>query len=642
MLHLMRKHAGSWLIKVILGAIVVVFVFWGIGSFREQKAARVARVNGEPISVMEYRQSYNDLIERLRASFGNNLDEELIEKMQVKEQALNQLIDQKLLLQEARRVNLGVSNEELSKAIKMITAFQTGGIFDNRLYQKVLNLNRLTPDEFEETQRKSLILQKFRLFIQSGIRVSEEEVDDFYRWRNSLANFNYVIFEPSAYKEINPPAEEVKLFFEQNKTLYKIEEKRKVKYLRMDPDKLKNKVTSTSEWIKQYYDSNPAEFSKPKTVEARHILIKVASDAASQVVEEKKAKALEILKMARDKKNFAALAKTYSEDSSKDSGGIIGPFERESMVEPFSDAAFALKVGEVSEPIRTQFGWHIIKVEKINEAHTLSFKEVEPRIRKKLVDEKARSFAYDQAEVIYDMLIDGADIEKVAKSQGVDLYITEAFDRKGPVSGVSQSQEFISAAFQLPPMEISEILKLTDGYYILQVIEKIPQRIPDIAEVQDKVKTDLIQKKQEEKAKNEAEKLLEALKNGKSLTEESRLRGIKMINSGFVKRNDAVPGLGYEPEVLNTVFSLSPDRKTAQSPTKGKTGYCVMEFVERKYQDGGDAKSEKDQIARVLLQQKQLISFNEFLAQLKKKSQIRVEEDFSTKGSMPVQSTPED
>ncbi|MFH1102333.1 MAG: SurA N-terminal domain-containing protein [Pseudomonadota bacterium] len=637
MLHLMRKYAGSWLIKIILGSIVVVFVFWGIGSFQARKAGRVALVNREPVSVEEYRQSYNTIIERLRASFGNEVNEEMIERFQVKEQALNQLIDQKLLLQEAKRVNFSVSNEELTNTIKKMASFQSSGSFDSRLYKRLLNVNRLTPEEFEEIQKRSMLIQKLQRFVQDAIHVSDEEVNTLYRWRTAEVNINYVTFEPANYKEIHPSAEEIKTFFEQNKTSYKTDELRKVRYLRFDPEKYRDKVKIPDEAVKEYYDANPGEFNNPKTVTVRHILIKIEPDAGPETVEEKREKALEILKMARGKKDFAVLAKTYSEDPNKEMGGLLGPFERDAMVKPFSEAAFSMKAGEVSEPVRTQFGWHIIKVEKVNEASILSLKEADARIRKKITDEKARSFAYDQAEAVYDLLIDGADLDKTAGEHHIDILATDFFSKKGPVGGVAQSEPFIAAAFKLAPMEISDSYHFVDGYYILQVLEKIPQKIPEFAAVQEKVKADLIEKKQDGKAKEDAGTFLEALKSGKTMEEEGKQRQLKVTNSGFIKRNDGIPNLGYEPEISNVAFSLSSVKKIAQTPVKGKKGYYAIELSERKNQDGSYATAEKEQIRELLLQQKRMVAFNSYLAQLKTKSDIQVEEDFSTKGTRPAQ-----
>ena len=158
MLRLMRKQAGSWLIKILLGAIVIVFVFWGVGSFRSQRGDKIATVNGEPITLDEYRDTFDNLVEQLRRRFGNNLDEDMIEKLQVKKQALNQLISNTLLLQEAKRLKFRVSDTELASAISEIPAFQRAGTFDPQLYRNVIERLRMTPEEFEVAQRNAMMI----------------------------------------------------------------------------------------------------------------------------------------------------------------------------------------------------------------------------------------------------------------------------------------------------------------------------------------------------------------------------------------------------------------------------------------------------------------------------------------------------
>ena len=176
MLRLMRQQAGSWLIKILLGAIVIVFIFWGVGSFRAQRGGRVALVNGDQITLDEYREAYNNLLEQLRERFGNNLNEDMIKMLQVRKQALNQLVDNKLLVQEAKRLKFRVSDKELAEAIMKIGAFQRAGVFDSRLYSNVLDRLRMTPEEFEIAQREAVLIERLRTIITGGVKVADQEV----------------------------------------------------------------------------------------------------------------------------------------------------------------------------------------------------------------------------------------------------------------------------------------------------------------------------------------------------------------------------------------------------------------------------------------------------------------------------------
>ncbi len=626
MLRLMRNYATSWLIKFLLSAIVIVFVFWGIGSFRSQRNTRVAMVNGEPITVEEYREAYNNLLEQLRQRFGNSLNDEMIKILQVKKQALDRLIDQKLLLQESIALNFRVSDSEVADAIRKIRAFQKDGVFNNRLYRNILNRYRLTPEEFENSQKKLMLIEKVRSFITHCVRVSDAEAREWFKWKNASVNIDFVLFEPDRYKGFNPSTEEIKDFFDNNKASYKADSMVKVRYLYFKPDAYKTKVNITDEEIRDYYETNLEEFKTPKTVEARHILIKAEQGASPEAVEKAEKKALDILKMAREGKDFSELAKQYSEGPSKDVGGYLGTFKKEDMVRPFADMAFSMKAGQISEPVRTRFGWHIIKVENVNPESTLSFDEAKIEIRKKLTDKKARNLAYEDAEAVYDASFEGDDLVKTAAARNLKLLTTE-FTRKGPDKGIKDRAKFASVAFNLSVMEISDILDLEDGYYILQMVEKIPEKFPDIDDVKEKVRADWIKEKQDEKARKDANALFAALKKGNSMSAESSKFNLKPTATGFFKRNDSIPHIGFERDIAVAVFKLSNEKKLPEDIIKGKKGYYVIRLKERKEPEPEGFDKEKASIKETLLQQKKFKTFDAWLSIIRNKSEISIEEE---------------
>ncbi|MFH1994057.1 MAG: SurA N-terminal domain-containing protein [Pseudomonadota bacterium] len=628
MLKLMREKATSWLIKVLLGAIVVVFVFWGVGSFRAQKGDRVATVNGDVITLADYKEAYNNLVERLRQNFGNRLNEDMLKTLRVKEQALNLLIDNRLLVQEAQRLKLRVPDEELAEAIMHFGAFQSAGAFNSRLYQNVLNRLRLTPEEFEVVQRESMLAGKLRLLVTESVKVSDQEAREWYNWQNASVNIDFVTFEPDRYTNINPAPEEIKAYFEDHKTSYKTEPMVKVRYLQFTPDAYWSKVTVSDDEIRNYYNTKQEEFKKPKTVEARHILLKLDRDASPEAVEKEREKALKILKMAQDGKDFAELAKQYSEGPSKDRGGYLGEFQKDDMVKPFADRAFAMNPGEVGGPVRTQFGWHIIKVEKVSPAAILSLSAAKDKIFKKLRDEKARSLAYDEAEAVSDVSFGDEDLVRVAKERNLKVLTTDFFTKSGPKQGVGNPVKFASAAFDLQIMAISDIQDFGEGYYILQVVEKIPSKIPEFEAVKDRARADLIKEKQDQKAREDANTLLAALKSGKALGSEAKNYKLETKSTGFFKRDDSIPEIGFQRKIAETAFKLSDDKKFPEEVIKNGQRYYVIQFKERKSPDSLGFGSEEQNIKLSLLEQKKARIFNAYLEQIKSKSKITIKEDF--------------
>lgn len=628
MLRLMRDYASSWLIKVILGAIVIVFVFWGVGSFRAQRGGRVALVNGDSITMEEYKEEYNNLIEQFRQKFGNRLDDEMIQMFQIKNQALNRLIDQKLLLQEAVKLNFRVSDNELAAAVREIKAFQTSGVFDKRLYRSILSRYGLTPEQFEVNQKEFMLIEKLRSFLLGNLKVSDGEAMEWFKWANASVNIDYILFEPDRYKDIDPSAEEIKAFFVDHKESYKTEPMIKVRFLCFAPDNYKARVNISDKKIQDYYEAHQKEFKTDKTVEARHILIKVDKDAGQEAVEKAKNKALDILQMAADDKDFAELAMQYSDCPSKDQGGHLGIFRKEAMVKPFADKAFSMKAGEISRPVRTMFGWHIIKVEKINEGSIISIDEAKKGIRKKLMDEEAKILAYEEAESVFDIIFEGDDLVKASNERNLKLQTTDFFTVKGPNKGIKNREKFASVAFNLSAMEVSDIQDLGDGYYILQAIEKNPGEIPELKDVEENVRIALIREKQDEKASMDANEFLSGLKKGKLMNAQCEKYGLKLSSTDFFKRNESIPDIGSEREIIEAAFKLSNKIKLPEKVIKGEKGYYIISFNERKEADTEGFVKEKANIKEGLLRQKRTKAFNEWMTQIKNKSNISIEKDF--------------
>jgi peptidyl-prolyl cis-trans isomerase D len=627
MLNLMRKNAGTWLIKILLGAIVLVFVFWGVGSFRDRAVGRVAIVNGEPIMVEEYNEAYNRLLEQIKQRYGNRLNDEMLKMLQVKKQTMDQLIEKRLLLSEAKRLNFKVSDEELSTTIKAIAAFQDNGNFDNRRYHAVLTQNRLTPESFEAKQREFVLMDKVRSFISDSVKVSDSEVEDSYQWKNSQIKMDYVLYDPSLIADIRLSEEEAKSFFETHKDSYKSEPKRKATYLQFTPEMYLAKVSLPNSEIKDYFESNPGEFDTAKTVEASHILIKVDQNANQELIEKAREKALQVLKMAKEGKNFAELAKQYSDDPGGKNGGNLGEFKRNDMVEPFGEKAFSMSPEEISDPVRTQFGWHLIKVEKINEASILTLEQARPKIIKKLTDEKTKYLAYEDALATYNAALNEEALSKVAEILKQKLLTAEPFGRNGP-AGVKNPAQFAAIAFELAPNAISDIIDSEGTYYILQVVEDIPESIPEFNLVAERVRTDLTKEKQDEQSLKEATKCLSDLKSGKLLKEFQGKKGVKTGSTDFFKRNDRIPDIGFEREISSIAFGLSSEKKYADEPIKGQKGYYVIAFRERKAADPAGLASEKAQITDMLTSQKQRRIFEDLLTSLRNSSKIVVENGY--------------
>jgi peptidyl-prolyl cis-trans isomerase D len=626
MLTQMRKNVGSWIIKLLLGGIVIVFIFWGVGPDQKNPNATVASVDGKPIGYMEFSRTYRNLMENVRRQFGDNVNEELIKALNLKEQAVNQLVDRRIILNAAAKMGFKVTDEELALSIRDIPAFQSGSGFSTQAYQQVLSRLGLTPEAFEISQREDLLIQKVNDFIARTVNVSDEEALAWYQWQNSMVDIKYLRLDPTRYTDIEVSEEELRTYFEANKDTYKTAPKITARYVVFRPSDYTSRVRVEDDEVKSYYEENQAEFYSPETVEARHILIKVAKDADEKAVEAARLRAAKIYARVLKGEDFAELAKQLSEGPSKAQGGYLGTFGRGRMVKPFEDIAFSLQTGEVSEPIRTDFGWHIIKVEKHNAAETLTLEASQDKIRGQLTDKKTRAMALEDAESAYDMSYGGDDLLAAAEKFGVPVTTTGPIARNNALPDVADSEKFVETAFNLEAMGVSDVQDLGDGFYIIQTLEKIPAQIPPFEDVQARVAQDVKQEKQWALAEADAREMLQAARDGATLIEAGQPKNLAPQTTGWFKRGEAIPGIGLDPGLAAAAFKLSQDNPFPDAPVRGEKAVFVFRFVDRQMPAAVSDDAELDTIKAQLRQRKQREIYGNWMTEARNQTDIEIDQ----------------
>lgn len=628
MLKILRENAGSWIVKALLGIIVFVFVLWGIRSGDSKKNQEVATVNGEAVSVDEYRNTYQNMIAQMRQQFGSNLNDEMIEMLQLEKQALNRLIDKKLLLQESRKLKIDISGKELAESVKNAPMFQNEGVFDFNIYQAVLKNNDLTPEMFEKMQKEAMTIEKLRSIIIDNVKVSENEISEWHTWQNTVVDINYVAFSADDQKEIAPSDEEMESYYKENGDKYKTLPKIKASYVQINADDYVAKAEVTPEEIKSHYEENIQMYETPKSVSASHILIKVPVEGGSALEAEKKTAIMGILEQVKQGKDFAELAKTYSEDPGKNNGGKLGFFKYEDMVKPFADKAFSMKPGEISDPVRSQFGWHLIKVEEVKEASKKSLEEATAAITETLKKRKAKTLAYNDAETVHEAIVNGDDLNLAAGSVSAKVLTTDFFSQKDPISGIPENAKFAQIAFSLPLLETSDVEEFETGYYIIRADEKIEPVIPDLKEVVEKVKSDLSSKMRQDAALADAKAFLKAVKEGAVFSNEAQKKGFSVKATGPFKRQDEVPGLGFEKEIAQAAFKIAKPGEVCGEVLTGKQNYYVISLKERNAPDKASFEADRGEIQDLLLQKKESALFEKWIAQVKNESKIDIRPGF--------------
>lgn len=625
MLTQMRKNVGSWIIKLLLGAIVVVFVLWGVGSNQKTPNAVVATVDGEAIGYLEYSRTYRNLLDNVRRQFGDNANEDLLKALNLEEQAINQLIDRRILVKAADQMGFQISDAELAASIRAIPAFQSTSGFDTRAYQQVLGRLGLTPEAFEAAQREDLLIQKVSDFVSRAVNVSDEEILAWYQWQQTSVNLDYLRVDPGAYAEVAVSAEEAQAYFAENQEAYKTAPELKARYIVFQPADYKSRVHITDEDVRRYYEENPSEFFSPEKVEARHILLKVPPDADEAAVEAARQEAAAIRAQAVAGEDFAELAQSVSEGPSRNQGGYLGFFERGRMVKPFEEAAFALQAGEISAPVRTDFGWHIIKVETHQAAETLPFDASQDKIRGLLTDRKARAMALEDAESAYDTSYGGDDLLVAAERYGVAVQTTDWIAREDPVTGVSASRQFTETAFGLEPMAVSEVQELGGDFFLIQTLEKRPSRIPALEAVRARVVEDLKTQKRWDQAEARAREMLAALGNGAPLEAVAAAHGLTVQTTGWFKRGEAIPGIGANPALTAAAFDLTSEAPLPQDPLRGEDAVFLFHFRGQRIPGAQADIAERASLEQQLRQRKQQAVYQNWMAQARSRVDIEID-----------------
>ena len=624
-LSLMRRHAKSWIIKFLVGIIAVVFVFYFGYSFTATRGLKIAYVNGELINEAEYEKAYRELIETMRRQYQDMWNDDLIKTFNMKQRALDGLINQKLISQEAQKLGLDVTESESQKAIMNYPAFQVNGRFEMRRYQALLSQNRMKPEDFEASMALQLLDTKLKQFLFSFLDVSEEAVLEYYTYNNEKTTLGFVQFKPEKFKKSTKfDQASLKKYFEENKERYRIPEKIKLTFIEIDPDGFKEKVNITEEEIEGYYGYNPGMFIEPKQVKARHILFKLGQDA-DEAKEKRVRKAAEaVLKEAREGKNFGELAKKYSEGPSKSEGGDLGYFSEGQMDKPFEEAAFKLKKDEISDLVRSRFGYHIIRVEDIKEKRIKPLEEVREQIAEILFKNSSAELAHEKGLSLMDQMPYDVDLGQYAPLHQLGTKDTEYFASGEPIPGVAGSGVGGKSMFSLDIKETSELIEVNGKFYIFQLIEKKPSHLPELKQVAEEVKKDFKDYLAAKAAKTAAESYLKELRKGKSWEELAKERHLETGDTGYFSRNDPIPGIGYDPALTETAFRLDKDKPYPDTIFKNNEGAYVIRWEGKKGIDKQEYEKEKERYRFSLMGERHKRVFQNWLQNLRKNAEIEI------------------
>lgn len=631
MLTYMRKNASSWIIKILFGIIVVVFIFfYGFSDVgKNQGETVVATVGERTISMAEYQKAYKNMLEMYRSMYQNRLDDDMLEKLGLRQQVLEDLINREVLLQAAERYRIEITPEQVRDAIRQTPVFQENGRFSERRYQQVLSFYGITAVDFERDKEKEIMIQTFQNMVTSAVKVSDQELREMFQFQNEEAQIEFLTFSPARETAaVDVGDEELTQYFEQHRDAFRVPETVNVRYVVFDREAFEKRVEVSEDEIRQYYQEDQDRFFEPKKVRARHILFKLDKDAAPETVTAAEQKASQALERITRGEDFAALATAQSEDeATAGKGGDLGFFTRGTMVKPFADAAFGLQPGETSGLVRTPFGFHIIRAEEVRPARVQPLDEVARQIRKDILAEKTRETVRREARRAYSRLFKSRDLEGYADENGFDIMETGFFAYGQSALDRPDQDVFSKEAFGLQTGDLAPSFKIGEAFYLIKLVERREAHVPELQDIRTDVEHALIREKKTQQARQRAETALAALSaKTKTVQQVAEPAGCEIKTATFPRQGDYIKGLGKARALKDAAFTVAAG---AFGPEvyEMTEGYCLFQVQKRGVGEAADFEAQKDTLRRNLLQQKQREIFDQFLQKLKTETELKVNRD---------------
>ncbi|MFK5969909.1 MAG: SurA N-terminal domain-containing protein [Candidatus Marithrix sp.] len=521
MLQNIRDNSQGCLSWVIVGLISLTFAVWGVGEFGLSNNERIiAEVNGVEIPERDFIKQVNQQKNRLRSMFKNqDLDLSFMQD-QIRKNTLRQMIDEELLLQSATGSGMRISNGLLAARIHSFEAFKRDGKFSQVIYEQLLQRQGLNPIAFEMDMRRSLLAEQIRQGVTRSALVTDNEQRAILE--NQQRSVSYLIIPNSRFNNtVAVSDEEIATYYQENSVQYMVPELVSIEYIELSNKDIDLKEGLDEESLKQHYEDRKETFTTPAKWQASHILIKIAKDATLTDTEIVADKARNILAQVKTGgKSFAELVKQFSDDiGSKDKDGDLGWLGSGDMLKPFEDAVKTMQIGEISELVKSRFGFHIIKLNDTKPEVVQAFADVRTQIKQDLFKELAESKFYTLADNFGNVAFENPNsLEAIIETMGLISKTTELFSKndKHPEDSILSNSKVITAAFSdsvLKDSFNSEVIDIGEQRaLVLRVKEHKLAKAKPLEEVKNSIKTALTKIKTEAEAKKLGENLLEQIK----------------------------------------------------------------------------------------------------------------------------------
>ena len=591
-----RKGLQIGLLVVIVAFVASLFVF-GSRSFDggESGGDRVATVNGERISRKQYQDRFQAVLDYYSQVNRGRLTAEMAEQLGLRDRVVDELVTEAVVVQRAQAEGLGVDDEEFNAAVHSLREFQDNGRFSMDRYRRFLQMRG---SDAERELRRYLTLRKVQRVILGGVKATDAEVEQAWQIRQEQVRAAWALVELAPLMTTATAGdEEIAAYLKEHPDDFKQPERRRVQYVTLVTKDFTPKISDAE--VEKYYTEHAKEFETPRQVKASHVLARVGDTGGSEAEDKARDKMAEVIRRAKAGEDFAKLAREVSEDpGSKDKGGDLGWVTQGDMVPPFEQALFALKKGEMSpEPVRTPFGFHVIKVVDVRDGAKKPLKEVAGQIRDRLVAEGAEKAAKAKADEVRPALAAAKDFMAEAKSLGLSPIETTLAKTPKPPGFTGDSLD--DAAFALALGGVTAPVKTPAGWVVLKTTDSLPAGVPPLAEIRERVAASVRRQKADAVAAGKAKQLAEEAKSGK-LEDVAKKLGASFGETPRFSRGkpaERLPGDAQMAALQTPAGETSPAVRTPQ-------GYYVVKVLERAPAGPVDP-LEKDKLEKELTSAKQ-------------------------------------
>ncbi len=626
MLRQMREwfHYLKWLLMII----VFMFVLWGVSigvggmSNRPTTTDWAAKVNGTEIPITAFQSYARSLDSTYQSLLGDQYAQQRA-LIRIGLQAINGLVEEELAYQEALRQGITASSQEVAEAITRDPNLQENGRFVGvQRYRNLFRAGRMSVEDYEDQVRRRLVIAKLKSLVEDAVTVSDAEVREEFERRNVRESVDYLVVDPARLPGRARPSEpEVAGYYEGHRDRYTKGEGRTGLYVVLSAADAAGAQAVTDDEVRAAYDHDLAtRYTVREQRRASHILFKVDHAAPTDTVAKAEAGARSVLKRARAGEDFAALARTYSEDGTAKDGGDLNFFGRGQMVKEFEEAAFSLPVGGVSDLVRTPYGFHIIKVTDSRPGRTIPFEEARDSIRDELKIGRAKTAIAKRAADLA-RAAGGGRLEAVAKSQGLAVAGTGPVHDGEAMGGLAASQPVVARMMALAPGDVSEPIPIPSGQVVVQVTGTVPPEPRPLQEVRARVEKEL----RDEGGRVAAEEAIRAAQRARAgLQAVARALRVEMKTQPDLSRGAPIPGLQPDPQIERQRSTLAPGAIGA--PIVTPAGIVVLSVKER-HDHHEEFDAQKESIRDSLVRQRQDRLYRSLVRRLRERGDVVVNDD---------------